>query len=183
MTGTEVARGPSPWLLRHVHLVPAQGTALDLACGKGRHARYLLTRGMIVTAVDIDLSGLDGLESDGRLEQIVADLEDGRPWPLPGRRFDLVLVANYLHRPLFPRLQQSLNPGGVLIYETFAQGNERYGRPRNPDHLLHPGELIDTFGGALQIVAYEHGYEATPRPAVRQRIVCVNDHQPRPLTP
>jgi len=172
---------PSPWLLRFAHLAPALGTALDLAHGAGRHTRYLLQRGMAVTAVDIDPTGLQDLETESRLELIAADLEGDRPWPLPGRRFDLVLVTNYLHRPLFAALRQSLRPGGVLIYETFADGNERYGRPRNPDHLLRPGELLAAFGGSLQVVAYEHGFEATPRPAVRQRIVAVADTEPRPL--
>ena len=101
---------------------------------------------------------------------IAADLEGGGPWPLGGRRFEGVVVTNYLHRPLLPRLVDSLAPGGVLIYETFARGNERFGRPSNPAFLLAPGELLEAVRGRLQIVAYEHGVVARPKPAVVQRL-------------
>src|SRR5690606_12586810 len=134
-----------------------------LAWAAGRHARLFLRLGHPVTALDRDLSGVADLVD---AERIQADLEDGSPWPLPGRRFAGVVVANYLHRPLFPALRDALAEDGVLLYETFALGQERYGRPSNPDFLLRPGELLEACAG-LQVVAYEHGLD--PRPAVRQR--------------
>lgn len=106
---------------------------------------------------------------DPRLEVMEADLEVA-PWPLPGRRFAAVVVANYLHRPLLPTLVEAVDEGGILLYETFAAGNERYGRPRNPDFLLHPGELLEAVRDRLTVLAYEHGPIERPRPAVVQRI-------------
>jgi SAM-dependent methyltransferase len=176
--GTTTA-SPSPWIVRHLTLAPAGGRALDLAAGRGRHTRLLLGLGFRVTAVDVDVSGLADLAGADGLEIAAADLE-GASWPLPGRQFDLVVVANYLHRPLFPAIRRSLAPGGLLLYETFAEGNERYGRPRNPDFLLKPGELLVAFRD-LQAVIYEHGLEAAPRPAVRQRLAAAADVEPRML--
>jgi len=172
----------SPWLGRFAHLLPPGARALDLACGHGRHTRWLLRHGCMVTAVDIDVSGLAGLAGDSRLEVLAADLETGR-WPLAGRRFDAVLVTNYLHRPLFPLLAAALNPGGILLIDTFAAGNERLGRPRNPDFLLAPGELLAAFAQQLEIIAYEFGEELLPRPAVRERLCAVNGAGPVPLFP
>ncbi len=146
---------PSPWLLRWAHLLPPQGTVLDLACGSGRHVRWLAARGHAVTAVDRDAAALAPLATYA--ETMVADLE-AAPWPLLGRQFDAVLVTNYLWRDLLPRLLESLAPHGVLIYETFALGHERYGKPSNPNFLLRPGELLQAFG-ALRVVAYEDGTE------------------------
>lgn len=158
---------PSPWVVRFAPLIPA-GEALDLACGGGRHARLLLALGHRVTAVDSDLSGLADIE-DARLTRVEADLEAG-PWPLAGR-FAGVVVANYLHRPLLARILAALASGGVLIYETFARGNERFGRPRNPDYLLVPGELLDLARrGGLRVLAYEDLELGAPRPACVQRI-------------
>ena len=145
---------------------------LDLACGGGRHARLFLERGHPVTAVDLDVSGLADLREHPGLELVQADLEDA-PWPLAGRRFGVVVVTNYLWRPLFPMILDAVDDGGVLLYETFALGNEAYGRPSNPDFLLQPGELIEVVRGRLQIVAYEHGYLDQPRPAIRQRLCAV----------
>ncbi len=142
---------------------------LDLACGGGRHVRHLLTRGHAVAAVDRDLSGIRDLLGTPQLEAIEADLEGG-PWPLAGRRFAGVVVTNYLHRPLLPAIVAAVAPGGVLIYETFAAGNERFGRPRNPDFLLRPGELLDVVAGHLEVIAYEHLEVRRPRPAMVQRI-------------
>ena len=98
-----------------------------------------------------------------------ADLEDGGPWPLSGERFQGIVVTNYLHRPLFPVLADSLAPGGALLYETFMLGNERYGRPSNPEFLLRPGELLDAFKD-LRVIGFEQGYAARPKPAVLQRL-------------
>lgn len=167
---------PSPWVARWAHLITKNGAVLDLAAGGGRHGRWLLTQGHAVTLVDKNAEPLADLQGQARAEVIIADLEDGSPWPLEGRTFDAVIVVNYLHRDLFARLLASLKPGGVLIYETFALGNEEFSRPRNPDHLLRSGELLEAVGGKLQIVAYEHGQVANADiPGVKQRLVAVND--------
>lgn len=165
------SRVPSPWVVRFAPLIRAGGAALDLACGLGRHTRHLLGLGLEVTALDRDVSGLTPTPG---LEIIAADLEDGSPWPLGERRFDGVVVTAYLHRPILPRLIGAVAPGGVLIYETFAQGNEAFGKPANPDFLLRPGELLEAVAGRLTILAYEHGSEDRPKPGVRQRIAAVN---------
>jgi SAM-dependent methyltransferase len=144
------------------------GAVLDVACGEGRHARWLAAAGYRVTGVDRDA---DALVRAGAAEAIVADLERDA-WPLPGRTFDGVVVTNYLHRPLFADLVASLAAGGVLIYETFAAGNARYGRPSNPDFLLEPGELLVRCS-ALDIVAFEDGLVGGDRPASVQRICAV----------
>ena len=171
-------QSPSPWILRFAPLVPAGAPVLDLACGSGRHARLFLTRGHPVTALDRDVSGLADIAGQQGLEIVQADLEDGSPWPLAGRRFGAVVVVNYLWRPLFPDIIATVGAGGVLLYETFAAGNEAYGPPSNPDFLLRPGELLEAVRGELQIVAYEHGYLDQPRPAVQQRICAVRSDRP-----
>jgi hypothetical protein len=129
----------------------------------------LRTLGFHVIAVDADLSGVDDLRGDASVEVIESDLEAG-PWPLEHREFDGIVVTNYLHRPLLPKLVDALALGGVLIYETFAVGNEKHGRPRNPHFLLKQGELLDAFGERLTILDYSHGLDEHPRPAIRQRI-------------
>lgn len=168
---------PSPWVSRFAPLVAAGGAVLDLACGKGRHTRLFRGRGHPVTAVDRNVSYLgDGVRNvprDGHLTVIEADLEAG-PWPLAGQTFSGIVVTNYLYRPLMPHLIAALVPGGVLIYETFAKGNDAYGKPRSPDHLLAPGELLEVFGKRLAVVAYEYGHVETPRPSVIQHICAVN---------
>lgn len=171
---------PSPWVVRWAHLIAKNGAVLDLAAGGGRHGRWLLTQGHAVTLVDKNAEPLADLQAQvgagAGAEVIIANLEDGSPWPLEGRTFDAVIVVNYLHRDLFARLLASLKPGGVLIYETFALGNEEFSRPRNPDHLLRSGELLEAVGGTLQIVAYEHGLvQHADIPGVKQRLVAVND--------
>ena len=169
----------SAWVTRFAALVPAGGEVLDLAAGGGRHSQLFLRRGHPVLAVDRDLGALAGIE-DARLACVVADLEAGA-WPFPGRRFAGVVVTNYLHRPLLPLLVEAVAEGGALLYETFADGNEAFGRPRNPDFLLRPGELLEAVLGRLEVVAYEHGAVLEPRPAVIQRIAAVRERRPRPL--
>jgi SAM-dependent methyltransferase len=167
------ARAPSPWVVRFAPLIAPGGVVLDLACGDGRHTRYLLSRGHPVLALDSDVSRLADLRVEPGLEAIEADLEDGSPWPLAGRRFAGIVVTSYLHRPLLPAIVAAVAEGGVLIFETFAVGNERFGRPSNPAFLLRPGELLDAVGGALRVVAYEDGMIEAPRPAVIQRICAI----------
>ncbi len=144
---------------------------LDLAAGGGRHTKLLLDQGYRVRAVDRDIAALASLAGLRCTVQQV-DLEAGGPWPLGGN-YDGIVVANYLHRPLFPAIAAALAPGGAVIYETFALGNGRFGRPGNPEFLLRPGELLDAFA-ALTVVAFEQGEVASPRPAVVQRIAAVN---------
>jgi SAM-dependent methyltransferase len=174
---------PFRWIVRFAPLVPQGAAVLDLACGAGRHTRLFLERGHPVTAVDVDVSGLDALRPHAQLEIVQADLEDGSPWPLPNRRFGAVVVTNYLWRPLFEPILDAIEEGGLLLYETFAQGNEAYGRPTNPDFLLWPGELIEVVRGRLQIVAYEHGYLDSPRPGIKQRLCAACTERPLPLAP
>ena len=172
---------PSPWILRFAPLVPPGAPVLDLAAGSGRHTRLLLGRGHPVTALDRDTTRLDALGAPPALDLVQADLEDGSPWPLAKRRFGAVVVTNYLWRPLFRHIVAAVDAAGVLLYETFALGNEAYGPPRNPDFLLRPGELLEAVRGELQIVAYEHGFDAHPRPAVRQRICARRSDEPATL--
>jgi SAM-dependent methyltransferase len=162
-------------VLRFAGRVPEAAPVLDLACGGGRHARLFLARGHPVTAIDRDLSGISDIMGAPGLEPLEIDLEDGRPFPLTGRRFAGVIVTNYLYRPLLPALVAAVAPGGVLIYETFARGNEKFGRPRNPDHLTQPGELLEAVRGKLRVVAYEDTVDKLPKPAARQRICAVNE--------
>jgi SAM-dependent methyltransferase len=153
-----------------VPLIKRGGRVLDLAAGSGRHTRLLLDSGFAVCAVDRDISTLLPLAgADCEVRQI--DLETGAAWPL-GASYDAIVVTNYLHRPLLPAMAQALAAGGVLIYETFVRGNERFGRPHNPDFLLSPGELLGAFA-MLTVIAFEQGEVSVPRPAVIQRIALV----------
>jgi SAM-dependent methyltransferase len=151
----------SPWVLRWAALVD-RGPVLDVAAGGGRNSIVFAERGIEVVAVDRDPSNVPGVR------WVRADLEDGSPWPFTGERFAAIVVTNYLHRPLFPALASSLAESGVLIYETFMAGNERYGRPSNPAFLLRPGELLEAFP-ALTPIAFEQGYVERPKPAMIQR--------------
>jgi len=161
---------PSPWVQRFAPLVPAGAPVLDLACGGGRHSRLFLELGHPVLAVDRDLSRLDALAGDPRLEALACDLEDGTLPSFFERRFGGIVVTNYLHRPLFAPIAAALAPGGVLIYETFAVGNERFGKPSNPHFLLYAGELLEAFQGRLDVIAYENVVVEQPKPAAVQRL-------------
>ncbi len=160
---------PSAWVRRWTPLIRPKGTVLDVACGSGRHLRWLHSQGFAVTGVDRDAAAVEPLPAvlgqNGRV--VVADIESG-PWPLNGETFDAVVVTNYLWRPLLPTIIGSVAAGGVLIYETFTLGNEAFGKPSNPNFLLHPGELLWACA-ALQVVAYEDGLLADP-PRRVQRI-------------
>ena len=163
----------SDWVQRWSHLVRPGGSVLDVACGQGRHAWWFYKRNHPLALVDRAQAAIDSIAIPAQTcEKVVADIEAG-PWPFAGRRFDAVVVTNYLWRPLMPVLLDSLAPGGVLIYETFAQGNETVGKPSRPDFLLRPGELLDMCGG-LRIVAFEDGYREAP-PRFTQRIAAVRE--------
>ncbi|HEY4298393.1 MAG TPA: class I SAM-dependent methyltransferase [Paraburkholderia sp.] len=163
----------SHWVRAWAHLVAAGGAVLDVASGAGRHARFFASLGHPVTAIDRDAAALGTLRDEPLITPLVADLE-GAAWPLSAdAKFAAVVVTNYLHRPLFPQLLQSLAPGGVLVYETFAQGNESVGKPSNPAFLLAPGELLERVRGRLRVVAFQDGFLAQPRPAYVQRICAI----------
>ena len=157
----------SPWITAWTGLVSTGAAVLDVAAGNGRHTRFFAARGHRVTAVDRDVSGLVAAAD---IEVVAADLEDGSPWPLAGRQFGAVIVTNYLHRPLFPHLFAALEPGGVLLYETFMAGNERFGKPSRPDFLLQDGELLERVRGHFSVVAYEARMISEPKMAMVQRI-------------
>lgn len=167
------APAPSPWVCRWAHLIRRGGTVLDVACGSGRHVRWLAERGWRLTALDRDALAVQSLRDFA--EVCVADIE-GAAWPLPGRRFDALVITNYLWRPLWPALLESLNPGGVLIHETFADGNQFVGKPSRADFLLQHGELLQVAQG-LHVVAYEDGFLDQPARHV-QRIAAASPRQP-----
>ena len=154
MHGTE---RPSEWVKRWSHLVKPGGCVLDVACGYGRHAHYFYQLNHAVALVDRAQAAIESITIPAHAcEKVVADIENG-PWPFSGRQFAAVVVTNYLWRPLIPTLLTSLAAGGVLIYETFAQGNETVGKPSRPDFLLRPGELLDVCKD-LRVVAFEEGF-------------------------
>jgi SAM-dependent methyltransferase len=163
---------PSAWVERWAPLIASGGRVLDVASGGGRHARWLAARGFVVDAIDRDAQALAALAGVDGVTTRCADIENA-PWPCERETYAGVVVANYLHRPLFPDLIASLAPHGVLIYETFAAGNERFGRPSNPAFLLTPGELLDAVRGQLRVVAYEDLEVGEPKPAMVQRICAV----------
>lgn len=160
---------PSPWVVRWATELAAGTDVLDVACGTGRHTRFFAARGHRVTAVDRDPRVGEWLADVPGTQIVVADLEAAR-WPFGDRRFGGVVVTNYLHRPLFAHLLDALGPGGMLIYETFAAGNERFGRPTNPDFLLRNGELLEIVRGRLHVLGYEDVFSALPQPAMVQRL-------------
>jgi SAM-dependent methyltransferase len=153
---------PSPWVVRWAALVRS-GPVLDVASGAGRHARFFAQRNLDVVAVDRDPQSIPGVTF------VQADLEDGSQWPFAGRRFGAIVVTNYLHRPLLPTLGSALAEDGLLIYETFMVGNERYGKPSNPNFLLRPAELLQAFCD-LTVLGFEQGATGT---SVLQRICAI----------
>ena len=165
MHGTE---SPSDWVQRWAHLAQKGSTVLDVACGAGRHMQFFNQLGHPCTGIDRSAEALSLAKPHGQV--VEADIENG-PWPLAGQQFGVVVVTNYLWRPLMPAILQSLLPGGLLIYETFSAGHEKIGKPSRPDFLLKPGELLQTFA-PLRIIAYEDGYWH-PTPKCVQRIVAV----------
>jgi SAM-dependent methyltransferase len=168
-----MAPEPSPWIARFAGLAPPGTAVLDVAAGRGRHTRFFLGRGHPVTAVDRDTSGLADLAGDAGVQIVECDLETGSEFPFPGRAFGAVVVTNYLHRPLLPDLVDAVAPGGALLYETYARGHERFGRPQSPEFLLEPGELLEAVRGALRVVAYEDVILEEPGPKAVQRIAAV----------
>jgi len=163
-------QAPSDWVRRWSHLVPAGGPVLDVACGHGRHMRWFAQQGHSVTGIDRDPEAIAAVQPLGRA--IHADIENA-PWPLPGETFAGVVVTNYLWRPVVPDIQASVAEGGVLLYETFAEGNETVGKPSRPDFLLRHGELLALCAG-LRVVAYEDGFLPEPERFV-QRIAAVRE--------
>lgn len=173
---------PSDWVRRFARLIARDARVLDVASGAGRHARFLAARGARVTAVDRDAAALASLDGVERITTRVADLEAG-PWPFADTRFDAIVVTNYLHRPLLPTLRGALGAAGLLLYETFAQGNEAHGRPSNPAFLLAPGELLAVANQAppLIVIAFEQGMaRMRGRTAVVQRLAAVGGAYPWP---
>lgn len=173
---------PSAWVARFAALVPAGGAVLDVACGGGRHARLFAARGCTVEAVDRDAAALVQLQDVAGITPVVADLEQ-EAWPLAGRRCDAVVVTNYLYRPHFDALLECVAPGGVLIYETFMIGNERFGKPSNPAFLLEADELLQRVAGGFSVLAFEQGEVAQPKPAMVQRICALRGSEALPRIP
>ena len=168
MNGAQAGPAPSAWVQRWAGSLAPGARVLDLACGSGRHLVWLAARGLQVTGVDRDAAAVEPLRA--RAEIVVADLENG-PWPLPGRRFDAVVVTNYLWRALWPQIVASVAEGGRLVYETFMRGHEAYGRPSRPEFLLEPEELLQAVA-PLSVVAYEAGLLEAPTRLV-QRVCAV----------
>jgi SAM-dependent methyltransferase len=175
---------PSPWVVRHAALIAPGMRVLDLAAGHGRHAIFLAARGAEVLAVDRDAAALATFAGTPGVTTRVADLE-GADWPLAGERFDAIVGVHYLHRPRMPDLLSLIGDAGVVIYETFAAGNEAYGRPSNPDFLLRDGELIAWLRDRMTVVAFEQGKVSLHgSSAVIQRIAAVGAGAwPPPLDP
>ena len=163
---------PSSWVVRFAPLIPKGAIALDLACGSGRHSQLLAHLGYCVLAVDQDISSIQNAHSSAITPKCLNLEEDA--WPLLGSKFGGVVVTNYLYRPHLDRLPELLEEGGILIYETFALGNEKFGKPSNPNFLLNPGELL-AFAArhSLKVLAYEDIYVDEPKPAMVQRLCAV----------
>ncbi len=163
---------PSPWVTRFSNLIHADMRVLDLACGAGRHGRLFLDKGCPVWFVDQNIDKLADLSNQDHAHLLQKDLENGQDWSFETAAFDAIVVTNYLYRAHLSDMLNSLKPDGVLIYETFGLGNEKFGRPRNPDFLLKPGELLTLVQDRLSVVAYEHGIDGEK---VVQRICAVKE--------
>ena len=163
---------PNKWVECYSSLIPSGGSVLDLACGSGRHTGMLLNKGYQVTAVDIDTTLIKQNFSNKNLNIVKCDLESLSFWPFEKNSFLGIIVVNYLHRPLFSKIIESLREEGVLVYQTFADGHSRYGKPKNPDYLLKRGELKTVFD-SMKIISYQHGYLSYPSQSIIQRICCV----------
>jgi SAM-dependent methyltransferase len=172
---------PSPWVARFAPLAPKNAHVLDIAAGGGRHSQVFLNQGHLVTAIDKNITALSDMSHQKKIEIIEFDMETNTSMfaqgsPLFSQRFGAIIVVNYLYRPLFSSLIDALVPGGLFIYDSFALGNEAYARPRNPDHLLKSGELLELVSGQMQIVAYEHGIiRNADIPGVKQRLCAIKD--------
>ena len=167
---THLKLPPSNWVRRFADMIPKNGSVLDVACGAGRHSRLLAAMGFNVTAVDRDVTAF--VDPPDNVALIQADLEI-HPWPFDQREFAGVIVTNYLHRPLLPLIVAAVTRGGMLIYETFAVGNEKFGRPSRAEFLLQPGELLNTAHDQLEVIAYENIAVNEPKPAMVQRIAAM----------
>ena len=172
MSGHASIGEPSPWVVRFAGLMAPGARVLDLACGHGRHARWLAARGLQVEAADRDASALARLAGVSGVTALEVDLEAG-PWPFAGHTHDALVVTNYLFRPRFEQMLAVLREGGVLIYETFMVGNEIYGRPRNTDFLLQPNELLERLGPGFSVLAFEQGVLGEPPRSVVQRVCAI----------
>ena len=172
------ALAPSPWIVRWSHLLAPGAGVLDVACGSGRHMRWFAERGHAVTGVDRSVEAVDAAAAFGRA--VLADIESG-PWPFEGQRFGAVVVTNYLWRPRLADIVAAVAPGGVLLYETFAAGNEQVGKPSRPDFLLQPGELLAACAG-LRVVAYEDGFLCDPERFI-QRIAAIRPQAASAMPP
>lgn len=183
MSGAHGGLAPSPWVERWAGLLAPGSTVLDVACGSGRHLRWLAQRGHRLTGIDRDAAALASLAAVA--ETIVADIEAGA-WPLAGRQFDAVVVTNYLWRARLPDIVASVALGGLLIYETFAVGNASVGKPANPDFLLRPGELLDAVRSVPEagwrVLGYEDGFLPAP-PRFVQRIAAVRERPSSSVPP
>jgi SAM-dependent methyltransferase len=183
MSGHGPVDHPSSWIIRFAPLIPP-GEVLDLACGSGRHTRFLAAMGRSVLAVDRDADALSKI-AGANIRTLQHDLEQGAgrwvSWPFEANRFAGVVVTNYLHRPLLASILASLAPNGILLYETFARGNGRFGKPSNPDFLLEPGELLEAVriysAGSMRTIAFEDGYVDQPKPAMMQRICAIRAYR------
>lgn len=176
-SGKHAPGAPSEWVQRFLSGVKSGGNVLDVACGAGRHMRLALEMGYGVTGIDRDLSRVEDLAGRQDVGLVEADIETGHAFPLKDMRYDGVIVTNYLHRPILSDIIGCVAKDGVLIYETAAVGNERYGKPANPDYLLKPNELIDAVSGSLVVVAYEHGLREQSHPRLTARIAaCGPEH-------
>ena len=168
---------PSPWVVKHLPLIQKGGRVLDLACGSGRHAIWIAQQDYKVDALDRDVQAVSGMLGMNSINIIVLDLEAGDGLQ-PDQQYDGIVVSRYLHRPLLAILPEMLNPGGVLIYETFMAGNERFGKPSNPEFLLHQNELLMLYSPMLSIYAFEQGEESKPKPSVMQHMCAIKTLSP-----